>query len=108
MTELADPALLVPGSNVYAGMKAGVAAFSGAPHKQLGPKEIKVCNVECGKTHADLQYQSFSAQKQAQKIDEDWVLRAEDIAVGVHYVLTHPRWAVVQQVTIAPRTQDSE
>lgn len=33
---------------------------------------------------------------------------AEDIAVGVHYLLTQPRRAVVQQLTITPRKQDQE
>jgi NADP-dependent 3-hydroxy acid dehydrogenase YdfG len=34
--------------------------------------------------------------------------RAEDIAVGVHYMLTQPRRAIVQQLTIAPRQQPKE
>jgi NADP-dependent 3-hydroxy acid dehydrogenase YdfG len=36
------------------------------------------------------------------------MLRAEDIAVGVRYVLTQPRRAVIQQLTISPRMQDKE
>ena len=36
------------------------------------------------------------------------MLRAEDIAVGVHYLLTQPRRSVVQQLTIAPRMQATE
>jgi NADP-dependent 3-hydroxy acid dehydrogenase YdfG len=95
-------------SSVYAGMKAGIAGFSEALRKELGPRGIKVCNVEPGKTGADFQYASFTAEEQAEQINKEWMLRAEDIAVGVHYVLTQPRRAVVQQVTIAPRTQDKE
>ncbi len=100
--------VLGPGSSVYAGMKAGVVGFSEALRKELGPKGIKVCTVEPGKTGADFQYESFTAEQQAEQINKDWMLRAEDIAVGVHYVLTQPRRAVVQQVTIAPRTQENE
>ena len=100
--------VLGPGSSVYAGMKAGVAGFSEALRKELGPKGIKVSNIEPGKTGADFQYESFSAEEQAAQINKDWMLRAEDIAVAVHYVLTQPRRAVVQQVTIAPRTQETE
>lgn len=33
------------------------------------------------------------------------MLRAEDIAVAVHYVVNQPRRAVVQQLTIVPREQ---
>jgi NADP-dependent 3-hydroxy acid dehydrogenase YdfG len=36
------------------------------------------------------------------------MLRAEDIAVAVHYVLTQPNRAIVQQLTIAPREQPKE
>ncbi len=100
--------VLGPGSSVYAGMKAGVAGFSEALRKELGPRGIKVCTIEPGKTGADFQYESFTAKEQAEQINQEWMLRAEDIAVGVHYVLTEPRRAVVQQVTIAPRTQENE
>ena len=41
-------------------------------------------------------------------IQDENMLRAEDIAVGVHYVLTQPRRAVIQQLTILPRTQARE
>lgn len=95
-------------SSVYAGMKAGIAGFAEALRKELGPKGIKVCNVEPGKTGADFQYQSFTAEEQAEQIDKEWMLRAEDIAVACHYLLTQPRRAVVQQITIAPRTQEKE
>ena len=100
--------VLGSGSSVYAGMKAGIAGFSEALRKELGPKGIKVCNIEPGKTGADFQYESFTAEEQADQINKEWMLRAEDIAVAVHYVLTQPRRAVVQQVTIAPRTQEKE
>jgi len=97
-----------PDSSVYAGMKTGVAGFSEALLKELGPKGIKVCTIEPGKTGADFQHESFTAEEQAEQINNEWMLRAEDIAVGVQYVLTQPRRAVVQQVTIAPRTQENE
>lgn len=100
--------VLGPGSTVYAGMKAGIAGFSEALRKELGPKGIKVALVEPGKTGADFQYPDIPAKKQREMIEEESMLRAEDIAVGVHYLLTQPRRAVVQQLTIAPRMQDRE
>lgn len=96
------------GSSVYAGMKAGVAGFAEALRKELGPKGIKVCNIEPAKTGSDFQYESYSGQEQADAINAETMLRAEDIAVGVHYVLTQPRRAVVQQVVIAPRAEGAE
>lgn len=100
--------ILGPGSTVYAGIKAGIAGFSEALRKELGPKGIKVALVEPGKTGADFQYPGIPAEKQRAMIYEESMLRAEDIAVGVHYLLTQPRRAVVQQLTIAPRMQDKE
>jgi len=100
--------ILGPGSTVYAGMKAGIAGFSEALRKELGPKGIKVALVEPGKTGADFQYPDIPAEKQRDMIHEESMLRAEDIAVGVQYLLTQPRRAVVQQLTIAPRMQDKE
>ena len=79
-----------------------------ALRKELGPKGIKVCNIEPAKTGADFQYESYTAKEQAQAINEETMLRAEDIAVGVHYVLTQPRRSVVQQVVIAPRAEGAE
>ncbi len=100
--------ILGPGSTVYAGMKAGIAGLSEALRKELGPKGIKVSLVEPGKTGADFQYPDIPAEKQREMIHEETMLRAEDIAVGVQYILTQPRRAVVQQLTIAPRMQDKE
>lgn len=100
--------VLGPGSSVYAGMKAGIAGFSEALRKELGKQGIKVCNVEPGKTGADFQYPDYTAEEQAEQINKEWMLRAEDIAVAVHFVLAQPRRSVVQQVTVAPRTQEEE
>jgi NAD(P)-dependent dehydrogenase (short-subunit alcohol dehydrogenase family) len=100
--------VLGPGSTVYAGMKAGIAGFAEALRRELGPKGIKVSLVEPGKTGADFQYPDIPADKQREMIAEETMLRAEDIAVGVHYLLTQPRRAVVQQLTIVPRAQGAE
>lgn len=96
------------GSSVYAGIKAGIAGFAEALRKELGGKGIKVGNVEPGKTGADFQYGSYSAEEQAEQINKEAMLRAEDIAVAVHYMLTQPRRAIVQQVTVAPRAREGE
>ena len=75
---------------------------------ELAPKGIKVCNIEPAKTGADFQYESFTAEEQAEENRKETMLRAEDIAVGVHYVLTQPRRSVVQQIVIAPRARGEE
>lgn len=100
--------VLGPGSTVYAGIKAGIAGFSEALRRELGEKDIKVSLVEPGKTGADMQLPDISNEEQRKMIGEETMLRAEDIAVGVHYLLTQPRRAVVQQLTIVPRAQGGE
>ena len=96
------------GSSIYAGMKKGIQGFAEALHKELGKKGIKVGLVEPGKTGADMQYEDYSAEEQARMIEKEEMLRAEDIAVGVHYILAQPNRAIVQQLTIAPRQQPQE
>jgi NADP-dependent 3-hydroxy acid dehydrogenase YdfG len=94
---------LAPGSTVYAGMKAGIAGFSEALRRELGPKGIKVSLIEPGLTGSDLQYPETPADQQVEMINQEKMLRAEDIAVGIHYLLTQPSRAVVQQLAIVPR-----
>ena len=100
--------VLGPESSVYAGIKYGIQGFAEGLRKELAPNNIQVSLVEPGKTGADFQYPDFTAEEQAEAINRDEMLRAEDIAVGVHYVLTQPRRAIVQQLTIAPRQQPNE
>lgn len=99
---------LGPESTVYAGIKHGLQGFSIALRRELGPKGIRVALVEPGLTGSDMQLPDIQPEKQREMIDKDEMLRAEDIAVGVHYLLTQPRRAVIQRLTIAPRMQDGE
>lgn len=98
--------VLGPHSTVYAGIKAGIAGFSEALRKELGDKDVRVALVEPGKTKADFGGTPDGEQKE--KVASEETLRAEDIAVGVHYLLTQPRRTVVQQLTIVPRAQGGE
>lgn len=91
---------------VYAGIKAGIAGFAEALRKELGPKGIKVGFVEPALTGADFQYPDIPAPKQRDMINADKMLRAEDIAVGVHFMLTQPRRAVVQQLVMTQRIKE--
>jgi len=95
--------ILGPHSTVYAGMKYGIQGFAEALRKELGNKGIKVGLVEPAKTGADFQYPDIPADKQRELINAEKMLRAEDIAVAVHFMLTQPRRAVVQQMTIVQR-----
>ena len=94
--------------SIYAGMKKGIQGFAEALHKELSSKGIKVGLVEPGLTGADFQYPDIPADKQREMINDEKMLRAEDIAVAVHFMLTQPRRAVVTQLAITQRVRDEE
>lgn len=94
------------GSSIYAGMKKGIQGFAEALHKELSKKGIKVGLVEPGLTGADFQYPDIPADKQRERINKEEMLRAEDIAVAVHFMLTQPRRAVVTQLAMTQRIPD--
>lgn len=100
--------VLGPHSTVYAGIKAGIQGFSVALRRELGPKGIRVALVEPGMTGSTMQEPDISPVEQREQIGEEKMLRAEDIAAGVHYLLTQPRRTVIQRLTISPRVQDQE
>ena len=93
-------------SSIYAGIKKGIQGFAEALHKELGKKGIKVGLVEPGLTGADFQYPDIPADKQREMINAEKMLRAEDIAVAVHFMLTQPRRAVVNQLSVTQRIAD--
>ncbi len=100
--------VLGPHSTVYAAIKHGLQGFSIALRRELGSKDIRVALVEPGKTGSDMQMPDVSSEEQREQINAGQMLRAEDIAVGVHYLLTQPRRTVIQRLTISPRVQEEE
>lgn len=100
--------VLGPHSTVYAGIKYGLEGFSIALRRELGPKGIRVSLVEPGLTGSDMQEPDTPPEKQREMIAAETMLRAEDIAVGVHYLLTQPNRTVIQRLTISPRVKEEE
>ncbi len=100
--------VLGPGSTIYAGIKYGIQGFSQALRRELGPKGIRVSNVEPGKTGSDMQTPDIPVEEQRERIAAEAMLCAEDIAEAVRFVLTQPRRSVVQQITVVPRMEDGE
>ena len=94
------------GSSLYAGIKKGIQGFAEALRKEVSSKGIKVGLVEPGLTGSDLQYPGIPAEKQREMINAEKMLRAEDIAVAVHFMLTQPRRAVVQQLAVTQRVSE--
>jgi 3-oxoacyl-[acyl-carrier protein] reductase len=95
-------------STVYAGMKAGIAGFAEALRKELGDQGIRVGLVEPGLTQADFHSPEKGPEEQKQQVRDETMLRSEDIAVAVHFMLTQARRSVVQQMTVVPRRSQGE
>ncbi len=94
---------LGPGSTVYAGCKAGVEGFVEALRREVAQQGIKVGFVVPAKTGSDFMKPEMSRQEQVDAINEGAMLRAEDIAVAVHFMLTQPRRSVIQEMVVVQR-----
>lgn len=91
------------GSSIYVAAKAGVQGFAESLREELGESDIKVGLIEPGFTGADFHYPDFPPEKQRELIHNDQMLRAEDIAVAAHYMLTQPRRASVSLIRVETR-----
>jgi NAD(P)-dependent dehydrogenase (short-subunit alcohol dehydrogenase family) len=93
----------MPGSSSYVAAKAGIQAFSESLRKELSEKDIKVGLIEPGFTGADFQYPEFPPEKQVELIHQHKMLRAEDIAASVFFMLTQPRRTAVSLMRVQTR-----
>jgi 3-oxoacyl-[acyl-carrier protein] reductase len=93
------------GSSVYVAAKAGIEGFAEALREEVAEKDIKVGLIEPGFTGADLQYPDFPPDKQREQIHQHKMLRAEDIAASVQFMLTQPRRTAISLMRVETRLQ---
>src|SRR3546814_15792750 len=89
-----------PGSSIYVAAKSGIQGFVPSFRKELAEQDIKVGLIEPGFTGAYFQYPEFPPEKQRELINADKMLRAEDIAVATHFLLTQPRRTAVSLMRV--------
>lgn len=94
-----------PGSSIYVAAKSGIEGFAPSLRKELAERDIKVGLIEPGFTGADFQYPEFPPEKQRELIQEHKMLRAEDIAVAVQYMLRQPRRCAVSHIRVETRLE---
>lgn len=92
------------GSSVYVATKAGIEGFAASLRKELNEKGIKVSLIEPGSISSDMA--SPSAEQQHEMIRDGLMLRAEDIAVSVHFILTQPPRTDVILMQVRPHRQE--
>lgn len=88
------------GASVYVATKSGIRGFSSSLRKEANEMGIKITLIEPGKTGADMQ--EISPEEQREKIEKMEMLKAEDIAASVCYVLTQPQRADIVELKIRP------
>ncbi|WP_443970994.1 SDR family oxidoreductase [Sphingobium sp. CR28] len=91
------------GSSIYVAAKAGIQGFAHSLRQELSEKDIKVGLIEPGFTGADFQYPEYPPEKQREAINDETMLRAEDIAVATHFMLTQPRRTAVSLMRVETR-----
>ena len=92
-----------PHSSVYVAAKAGLQAFAESLCREMAGRHIKVSLIQPGTVGTDMHEVRPAGQRREIKKEE--ILRAEDIAVAVHYVLTQPARTVVDRLDITPLMQ---
>lgn len=93
------------GSSIYVAAKAGIQGFAQSLRQELAEQDIKVGLIEPGFTGADFQYPDFPPEKQRELIGAHKMLRAEDIAVAAHFMLTQPRRTAVSLMRVETRLE---
>lgn len=99
MSAVSQPA----GSSIYVAAKAGIQGFARSLRQEVAEQDIKVGLIEPGFTGADFQYPDYPPEKQREAIKDETMLRAEDIAVAAHFMLTQPRRTAVSLMRVETR-----
>lgn len=95
-----------PGGSIYVATKAAIQAFSESFRQEAAEQGVKVSLVQPGKTGSDMLEETPEEQREGEENLE--ILKAEDIAVGVEYILTQPRRCTVSELTIRPALEQEE
>jgi NADP-dependent 3-hydroxy acid dehydrogenase YdfG len=96
-----------PGYAVYGATKAAVTQLSAALRTELGPRDVRVTNIEPGLTATELGSHLDAASQEglAGMFDELGGLAATDIADLVGYVASRPRHVNLRHVVVLPTRQ---
>ena len=90
-------------SSVYVATKSGIEGFSASLRKEVNELGIKVSLIEPGLVGTDMQKETPAKQRQME--EEMKMLKAEDIAANILYVLTQPKRCDVIVLQLRPHMQ---
>jgi NADP-dependent 3-hydroxy acid dehydrogenase YdfG len=95
------------GADVYVASKGATEAMSESLRKKLEKEnpEIRLSLIEPGSVGTNLSGEQEDVEEQGPAIDEGRMLKAEDIAASVIYILTQPPRCNVMELRITPVNQ---
>lgn len=91
------------GAAVYVATKSGVRGFATSLRKEANPLGIKVSLIEPGSIGTDMVDES--PERQREMIEELLMLRAEDVASAIHFMLCQPENCDVVTLQLRPHLQ---
>lgn len=90
-------------SSVYVATKSGIQGFTEAFRKEVNAKGIKVSLIEPGAVDTDMQ--EGTAEEKLQKIANEEMIKAEDIARAVLFCIAQPKGSDIVKLQIRPHLQ---
>ncbi|MFD1772174.1 SDR family oxidoreductase [Sphingobacterium suaedae] len=90
-------------SSAYVATKAGIQGFTESFRKEVNPHNIRVSLIEPGSVGSDMQPTTPEEERERQQRYE--MLKAEDIADAVHFILQQPRRTNIVNIQIKPLRQ---
>jgi NADP-dependent 3-hydroxy acid dehydrogenase YdfG len=85
--------------------KHGVGVFSEALRQEVGGRHVRSSLVEPGATESELVSHVREEVRDQLPPSLDEILRAEDIADAILYIVTRPRHVSVNEVLVRPTEQ---
>lgn len=90
-------------ATVYVAAKCGIRGFARCLRKEANPKGVKVSVVEPGSIATDMVDET--PEEQEKMIRECRMLRPEDIAEAMLYLIRQPEWCDVIELKLRPHQQ---
>jgi|SRR5689334_17937949 NADP-dependent 3-hydroxy acid dehydrogenase YdfG len=96
------------GSGVYNMTKWGVGAFSESLRQEFAPRHLRVSAIEPGAVDTELttHLRPEALEGFHRRFGDVELLRADDIADAIAYVVTRPRRVAINEVLIRPTEQE--
>lgn len=94
-----------PMGSVYAATKHAVGAFSEGLRQEMGPRHVRVGLVEPGIVATEMTTRGSPNGPDARHPQGLGFLTADDVARAVHYMISQPKHAAINEILLRPTEQ---